>query len=217
MTTLKPHTTRLAALYTGIVHDILRDRGVHDFVLPHTLRPLVAGPTLAGPIQTVEGRPIIADAHETLLGWTGLLSTAKLGHIMMCQPHNNEIALMGELSGETLKAKGVLGYVVDGGCRDTEFLIQMDFPVWHTFFTPKDIVGKWMPTAFDAPISIGGVRIHPGDFFLGDRDGALVIPAAQIEDVLSAAEAAAGKENKVRSAVLKGMDPQDAYLKYGKF
>jgi 4-hydroxy-4-methyl-2-oxoglutarate aldolase len=136
---------------------------------------------------------------------------------MMCQPHNDTVALMGELSGETLKRKGVLGYVVDGGCRDCDFLLDMGFSVWHRFFTPKDIVGVWLPESFDTPIVIGDVSIASGDYFLGDRDGALVIPAAKIEAVLSAAETAVNTENKVRTAILDGMDPQAAYLKYGKF
>jgi 4-hydroxy-4-methyl-2-oxoglutarate aldolase len=207
----------LQALYSGVVHDVMREMGHTKFVLPASLRPLVPGPLLMGTIQTVEGRLTQASAHETLLGWTGLLSKAKPNRVLVCQPHNHEVALMGELSGETLKAKGVLGYVVDGGCRDTEFLIDMAFPVWHTFFTPKDIVGRWLPTAIGEPIVIGEVTIHDGDYFLGDRDGALVIPAAQIEPVLRAAQEAMGKENLVRTGILQGMDPQAAYLKYGKF
>jgi regulator of RNase E activity RraA len=207
----------LATLYTGIIHDVMRDMGCTNFVLPASIRPLMQGHVLSGPIQTVEGRMTHAPAHETLLAWTGLLSKAKPRHVLMCQPHNHEIALMGELSGETLKDKGVLGYVVDGGCRDTEFLLKMGFPVWHTFFTPKDIVGRWLPTAFGAAIQIGDVTVHDGDFFLGDRDGALVIPKAKLDAVVSAASEAAGKENLVRTGILSGMDPQEAYLKYGKF
>jgi 4-hydroxy-4-methyl-2-oxoglutarate aldolase len=137
--------------------------------------------------------------------------------VILCQPHNHVIALMGELSGETLKRKGVLGYVADGGCRDTEFLLAMKFPTWHRFFTPKDVVGKWQPSGIDVPIVIGDVAVHPGDWFLGDRDGAIVIPQAHAEAIVTAAETASGKENLVRSNILAGMDPQQAYLKFGKF
>lgn len=214
---MKTLTQRLQATYTGVVHDVMRDRGLGRFVLPPEIRPLAPGTPLAGPIQTLEGRPGVYDAHETLLGWTGFLSQARTGHVILCQPHNHEIALMGELSGETLKRKGVLGYVVDGGCRDTEFLLAMGFATWHSFFTPKDVVGQWLPTAMDQPITIGEVTIHAGDYFLGDRDGAIVIPANQAEAIVSAAEAASGKENLVRTNILAGMDPQQAYLKYGKF
>lgn len=210
-------TQRLLRTYTGVVHDVMRDHGLVHFVLPPEIRPLEPGGKLAGPIQTLSGQLGTYNAHETLLGWTGFLSQAKPGHVILCQPHNHEIALMGELSGETLKSRGVLGYVVDGGCRDTEFLLAMKFPVWHSFFTPKDVVARWMPSAMDVPVNIGNVLVHPGDYFLGDRDGAVVIPGVHAEAIVTAAEQAASKENLVRSGILAGMDPQQAYLKYGKF
>jgi regulator of RNase E activity RraA len=210
-------TERLRRTYTGAVHDVMRDEGFMHFVLPPGIRPLDPAATLAGPIQTLSGQLGTYTAHDTLLGWTGFLSKAKPGHVILCQPHNHEIALMGELSGETLKSRGVLGYFVDGGCRDTEFLLAMKFPVWHSFFTPKDVVGRWMPSAVDVPVNIGNVLVHPGDYFLGDRDGALVIPREHAETIISAAERAASKENLVRNGILAGMDPQQAYLKYGKF
>ena len=54
---------------------------------------------------------------------------------------------MGELSAETLQRRGVRGYIVDGGCRDIDFILKMGFPVFARFFTPSDIVARWMPTA----------------------------------------------------------------------
>ena len=47
---------------------------------------------------------------------------------------------MGELSAETLDLRGVRGYIVDGGCRDVEFIRRRDFPVWCRYTTPTDIV-----------------------------------------------------------------------------
>ena len=74
-------TDRLERCYTGIIHDTLRAMGLKDFVLPPELRPLVPGKKLAGPAFTVEGKTGEFDAHETLLGCTGLLSAAKPGHV----------------------------------------------------------------------------------------------------------------------------------------
>ena len=84
---------------------------------------------------------------------------------------------MGELSGETLMRKGVPGVVVDGGCRDVEFLMEMGFPVYARYATPRDIVGYWMVDAMDVPVKIGKVAIAPHDYLLADRDGIIVIPA----------------------------------------
>jgi regulator of RNase E activity RraA len=124
---------------------------------------------------------------------------------------------MGELSAETLKNKGVLGCVADGYVRDVEFLIAMGFQTWSRGFTPRDIVGYWLPRAVDVDIRIGDVIIAPGDYLLGDRDGIVRIPQAMVQDVVVQAEAAMATENKVRSAILRGVDPQQAYREYGKF
>lgn len=209
---------RLRTCYTSVVHDVMRARGLRNFTLPPRLRPLQPEIVLTGPVWTVEGRiDESADAHETLLAWTGLLSKAPPGHVWTAQPHNQVVAQMGELSAETLHRKGVLGCVVDGGLRDTNFILRLGFPCWGTFHTPRDVVGMWLPTATDVEIMIGEVAIAPGDWLHGDRDGMVRIPAAALDEVIPAAVTAMGTESKVRRAILDGMDPQDAYLKWGKF
>ena len=209
---------RLERCYTGVVHDVMRAMGLRDFTLPSTIRPLFPEQRLAGVASTVRGRvDRSADAHETLLGWTGLLSKARPDTVLLCQPNDSTVAHMGELSAETLKLKGVRGYVADGGCRDVNFILELGFPVWCRYFTPRDVVGYWLPDAFDEPITIGDVTIRAGDLVLGDRDGMIVLPQAQAEAIVTAAEVGIATENKVRTAILDGVDPQEAYLKYGKF
>ncbi len=209
---------RLEKTYTGVVHDVMRGMGMRDFTLPPEIRPLFPEQTLAGVVSTVSGKvDTSADAHETLLGWTGLLSKARPDTVLICQPNDSTIAHMGELSAETLKLKGVRGYVADGGCRDVNFILELGFPVWCRYFTPRDVVGYWLPDGFDQPITIGPVQIRSGDYVLGDRDGMVILPAAQADEIVTAAETAINTENLVRKAILEGVDPQEAYLKYGKF
>jgi 4-hydroxy-4-methyl-2-oxoglutarate aldolase len=50
---------------------------------------------------------------------------------------------MGEHSSETMHFRGIRGYIVDGGCRDSEFIKRIGFRVWCRYFTPIDIVGRW--------------------------------------------------------------------------
>jgi len=71
-------------------------------------------------------------------------------------------------------------------------LLEMGFPTWAQFFTPRD-------------------------YMLGDRDGVVRVPAARVEEIVAAAEGAVATENKVRTTILEGMDPQAAYLAFGKF
>ncbi len=213
-----PFTRRLEACYSGVVHDVMRAMGLRNFTLPHEIVPLLPERVLAGPVFTIEGMvDETADAHQTLLEWTGFLSGARPGHIWFCHPHDRQIAQVGEFSAETLAAKGVLGCVIDGGIRDTNFLIELGFQSWSRFHTPRDVVGHWLPHAFDGDIVIGDVLIRPGDYLLGDRDGMVRIPRDHVEQVVDKAETAIATENKVRTAILQGTDPQQAYLKYGKF
>ena len=156
-------------------------------------------------------------ANDTLLKWCELLSKAPSGVVLICQPHDHSLAHMGELSSETLAYKKVLGYIVDGGCRDSAFIEKIAFPVFCSYFTPVDVVGKWAATALGQPITIGEVTIHSGDYVLADRDGIVIIPQALVEEVVSDTEEVLRKENLVRKAILQGVDPVHAYLKYGKF
>ncbi len=209
---------RLDKCYSGILHDVMRAEGLRNFTLPSTLRPLIPGQKLAGPAFTVAGRvDRTADGHDTLLGWTGLLSKARPGHVVVIQPNDSTVAHMGELSAETLKYKGVRGVIADGGVRDSQSILDIGFQVWHRYYTPRDVVGYWLPYAFDVPVTIGEVKILPGDYLFGDRDGVVRIPRVHLDRVLLLAEEAMGKENLVRKAILGGMDPQEAYLMHRKF
>jgi 4-hydroxy-4-methyl-2-oxoglutarate aldolase len=211
-------TRRLLRLYTGALHDVMRGMGLRDFTLPSTIRAVTVSKKIAGPAFTLLGRVDgRADPHQTLLSWTGFLSKAKPGHIVVIQPNDNEVAHMGELSGEVLMKKGVPGCVIDGATRDVSFLIEMKMPIYARYTTPRDIVGYWLVDGTDVPVKIGPVTVHPGDYILADQDGVIVLPRDRAEEIVAAAETASKTENKIRTAILAGMDPQAAYLKYGKF
>lgn len=211
-------TTWLLDCYTGAVYDVLRGMGHRNCVLPSTLRPLTLDTKLAGPIFTVRGHvdPTL-DAHESLLRWTALLSAAPANSVLVCQPNDSTLAHMGELSAETLQFRKVRGYIVDGGCRDSDFIERIGFPVFCRYFTPIDVVGRWAADELGQPIIIGSVEINAGDYVLADRDGVVTIPAAMVADVVTRTEQVMQTENLVRKAILEGVDPKDAYLKHGKF
>lgn len=211
-------TERFSRVYTGLVYDVMREAGTRAGILPATIRPLDPRVTCAGKVFTVRGRREEGlDPHETLLAWTDFLTRAPAGQVVVCQPQDSELSHMGELSAETLKHRGVLGYVVDGGCRDTEFITDLGFPVWCRYATPADVVGRWVPDAYQVPVEIGGVLVNDGDYVVADRDGVVVVPADQAAEVVAAAERAMQQENAVRDAIRAGVSPKEAYLRHGKF
>lgn len=215
---MSDYADRLEKVYSGVVYDALVRMGHGECVLPSEIRPLDINSKIAGRIFTVRGKRVTdLSEDDTLLAWVKFLSRAPAGHVVICQPNDNTISHMGELSSETLKYKGVRGYIVDGGCRDSAFIEKIGFPVFCKYYTSKDIVKRWVPDAYEEPITIGNVTIHNGDYVMADRDSAVVIPQSLVEEVVTTAETMVNTENKVRTAILQGGDPVDAYLRYRKF
>ncbi len=209
---------RIESLYSSIVHDVLRDGGHGDQVLPSDILPLAPGLVVAGEAFTVSGRldSSISD-HDSLLAWTGLLSEAPAGSMVVLEANDRSYAHMGELSAETLLGRGVRGFVTDGGTRDVKLVREIGFPVWCRYATPSDIVGRWTIDTIGEPIAIGDSRVATGDWVIADDDGVAVIPAQSAEEVVSDAERLVASENAVRESIRGGMDPQEAYLKHRKF
>lgn len=211
-------TDRLARCYTGAVHDVLRMMDYERIALPPDIKAIAPGTKLAGPVWTVSGHiDRTKTRHETLLGWCTLLAKAPAGHVIVCQPNNHDIALMGELSAQTLAARGVLGFVVDGGSRDTDLVLAQGFPVFCSFLTPSDVVARWVPDRYGEPITIGEVTIDTGDYLLGDRDGVVIVPRSIADEVVTRTEEVVATESEMRAALVGGMDPVEAYNRFGKF
>ena len=209
---------RLEKCYSGAVFDVLRDKGLPNQALPHGIRPLNPAWKLAGPVFPVSGRRTTTlGVHETILEWTTFLSKAPSGSVVMCQPNDLTMAHMGELSSETLQHRGVRGYIVDGGTRDSSFILDLGFRVFCRYTTPSDIAGKWVMDSLGQPITIGSLTIKAGDYVMADQDGVVIIPEAIVGEIVQATEEVMQRENLVRKAILEGVDPREAYLKYGKF
>jgi regulator of RNase E activity RraA len=209
----------LLLLNSSIVHDALRTENYLNQTLPHEIKPLQFEKTIAGKIWTISGSlKKNSKENETLLSWTDFLSKAEKNSVIVCQPNNHEIALMGDLSAETLKLKNIKGYITDGGCRDvTRIKSEIKLPVYCRFNTPKDVTGRWIVNEMGTSIIIGNVKIYTGDYLIADEDGIVIIPHPIIEKVITKAKNDLNSENKMRKAILNGIDPKEAYLKYGKF
>lgn len=93
-------------------------------------------------------------------------------------------ALMGEIMVSLVScSKKIEGIVLDGPIRDSAELAQKDFFLYATGATPGGPY-KSGPGEVNVPISCGGIVVEPGDIILGDRDGVIVIPLKQAEEIL---------------------------------
>lgn len=209
---------RFTAIYTAALADILSARGFLEQTLPPTIRPLDRGMRLAGEAFTVLGAPSrTADYDTSLRKVLRMLGDVPAGHVAVYACGHETSAHLGELSVTSLKSRGVAGCVLDGGCRDVRFILEEGFPVFCGHITPEDSTWSWELEATQVPITVGKVRIEPGDWVVGDEDGVVVVPRAIAESVLGEAEVKAATESEIRAAVKNGALPLEAYERYGTF
>jgi len=209
---------RFSVVYTGAISDVLDEMGFRHQVLPWEIQGLTLEHRLAGVAMPVEGQPTESrDPEEIFVPVLKMLGDLKPGDVMICQPHDSVSAHFGELSAESAKYRGARGAVIDGGARDIDYILNLGFPMFCRYRTPRDIVGRWKLVSYGQPIQIGQVTVDRGDFVVGDKDGVLVIPRDITLEVLERSEGVMGAENLVRKAILRGVHPLEAYREYGRF
>jgi regulator of RNase E activity RraA len=108
------------------------------------------------------------------------------------------------------KANGYVGVVVDGSVRDTEEMKELEFPAFARQVTNSFIIGKVESVSFNQPVTIGGVKVRPGDIVFGDNDGVVIIPAEHLDAVIGKAQAVQQWEAKVLGLVKRGVPMDDA-------
>lgn len=210
--------SRFSVIYTGAISDVLDEMGYRNQVLPSSIQALTMGQIVTGVAMTVEGQSTESqDPEEIFVPVLTMLGDLMPGDVIVSQPHDSTSAHIGELSAESAKVRGARGAVIDGGARDIDYLLRLGFPVFCRYRTPQDIIGRWKLTSYGQPIEIGRVKVHRGDFIVGDKDGVVVIPKEITSEVLRKSEEVVNTENLVRKAVLQGVHPLDAYRTYGRF
>jgi RraA family protein len=112
-------------------------------------------------------------------------------------------ALMGEIMSSFAESLGVQGLVIDGAIRDVGALRQGDFPVYARGVTHRGPY-KNGPGEINVPVSVGGMVVHPGDIIVGDEDGVLAIPVAEVEAVIAGAKKQGEKEEAALRSIAKG-------------
>jgi 4-hydroxy-4-methyl-2-oxoglutarate aldolase len=99
------------------------------------------------------------------------------------------------------KVRGIEGVVVDGACRDADEAIDLDFAVYASTAVPLTARGRIVEVAWNVPIQIGELTVTPGDPVLADSSGVVFLPAAQAEEIVTAAEDIAARERAMADAV----------------
>jgi len=126
----------------------------------------------------------------------------------------HELGYWGEVLTTAAQARGLAGLVIDGGVRDVRALERLRFPVFAPTVALRGTTKKAEGTT-GIGIRCGGVAVDPADWVVGDDDGVVVVPGAEIDAVLDAARARAEREAAMFEALrggtttidLLGLDP----------
>lgn len=184
----------LAALGVATVHEAAGRTGVVDLPLIR----VVPGSRVAGPARTALCMP----GDNTMVH--ALVAHARPGDVLVlttAQPA--PVAFVGDLLATQAQAQGVAGILVDGAVRDLDELAELGLPIWTRFVraqgATKGDVGK-----LDVPVVVGGAEIRPGDLVVMDCDGAVVVPADRVDEMLPAARERAERETAVRQRYRDG-------------
>lgn len=202
--------SRLRTLSTSGVSDALDRLGIPGQALG--IAPLDRSFRIAGRAWTLRYGPVGQD-RGTVGDYIDDLGPDDV--VVLDNQGRVDATVWGDLLTVTAHRREVAGTVIDGVCRDVDRSLTLGYPIFAR--------GNWMRTGKDrvrveatqVPVSIGGIRVEPGDLLLGDGDGLVVVPAARAEEVLSAAEEIERAEDSIRAAVEEGASLREARQRAG--
>jgi len=184
----------LAQLGSATVYEAAGRAGLVDVPLTR----IVPGSRAAGPARTVRCGP-----GDNLMVHAALDRTQPGDVLVLTLPEPEPYALVGELLATQAKARGAAAVLVDAAVRDVEELEELGLPIWARWISirgaTKDAVGT-----LDEPVQVGSATIAPGDAVVLDADGAAVVPAVRVDEVLAASRERAERERVKRAKLEAG-------------
>lgn len=154
-------------------------------------------------IQSMNGLSILGQAYtvkvpagDNLLFYYAI-DQAQPGDVIVVDGQGYlDRALCGEIMATYALKRKLGGFVIDGAIRDIEDLQKLEFPVFASGVCPNGPY-KNGPGEINVPVCVGGQIIHPGDLIVGNKEGIVVIPRLEIDDVLKKSLLIVQKEEKM--------------------
>jgi 4-hydroxy-4-methyl-2-oxoglutarate aldolase len=179
---------------TSFVVDAMNGRGGLD----HTIKPLDPDSRLVGSALTAR-----AGARDNLAALAAL-DLIQPGDVLVIATQGFEgTATLGDNMARIAQIRGALGVVTDGMVRDAAEIIALGLPVFCRGVTPNSAFPSG-PGEVGLPLAMGEVTIESGDVIIGDRDGVVVVPRAELAAVTARLELVATKEAEMHARVTAG-------------
>jgi len=210
MTTDKDIVSALARVTTATLTTLLLKKGLRNVWMRGT-RPLNAGqPRLVGRAFTLRFVPAREDL-ATPESWAKPVSTRSAieampeGCIAVADARGvTDAGIFGDILCARIRKRGVTALVTDGVMRDVAGVRATGLPVWcQGAAAPPSVAGLTFVN-WNEPVGCGGVAVFPDDWIVADDDGAVVIPAAFIEEAVANAPEQERLEAWIMEEVEKG-------------
>ena len=211
----------LSQVTTATLTTLLLKKGLRNVWLRGT-RPLRSGqPHLVGRAFTLRFVPAREDL-ATPESWSSPISTRAAiedmpsGCIAVVDAMGvTDAGVFGDILCTRMVKRGVAALVTDGVVRDVSGVLGSGLPVWCSGAAAPPSVAGLTFVAWQEPIACGGVAVFPGDVVVVDDDGAVLIPAALLDDILTLAPEQERLENWImqqveNGAALPGLYPPNA-------
>jgi regulator of RNase E activity RraA len=183
----------LAKVTTATLTTLLLKKGLRNAWLRGP-RPLDAGPPrVVGRAFTLRFVPAREDlaTPESLarpVSTRAAIEAMPEGCICVADARGiQDAGIFGDILCARMKKRGVAGLVTDGAVRDAAAIRPIGLPVWSAAVAAPPSVAALAFVGWGETIGCGGVAVVPGDWIVADDDGAVVIPAAMIDDIVDAA------------------------------
>ena len=184
----------LAELGSATVYEAGGRRGYVDA----DLIQILPGSRVAGPARTVRC------GQDDNLMVHAVMAEVQLGEvIVLTMPVPRPVALVGDLLATQAKAHGAAAVLVDGAVRDVETLAELGLPIWARWVRVAGATKNVAGTIGD-PVEVGGATIRQGDVVVLDADGAAVVEAERVDEVLDASRRREDGERVKRAALQAG-------------
>ncbi|MHB8352035.1 MAG: RraA family protein, partial [Thermoplasmata archaeon] len=125
------------------------------------------------------------------------------GDVLVIDAGGQSTAVWGELASESAHGRGIAGAVIDGAARDLDAILALGFPLFSRSISPNAGEPKGHGE-INVEVIVGGQRIRPGDWIVGDLSGIVVVPRERAVEVANRALDVLEHENRVREEIRRG-------------